>query len=221
MTLRPSPCLHLVTSRQRLLPAARSVAEEIAALEGLLDEAIDAGVDVVQVRERDLPAGLLLGLVSRIVKRAASTPTRVLVNERLDVAVAAGAAGVHLSSRGFPPTRARMVGPALMLGRSIHAGDASPDVETCDYLLFGTVFASESKPAGSPTAGVTGLALAVHASRRPVVAIGGISPERAAACVEAGAAGIAAIGAFLPPGRARDAMGPQRAVAAFRAALAI
>jgi thiamine-phosphate diphosphorylase len=220
VTSLPFPSLHLITSRHRLMPAARTVAQEIAALEAMLDDAIEAGVDVVQVRERDLPAGVLVGLVSRVVTRAASTQTRVLVNERLDVAVAAGATGVHLPSHGFAASRVRDVGPEMTVGRSIHPGDAPPDAEACDYLLFGTVFASESKAPESPNAGVAGLADAVRTSRRPVVAIGGISPDRAAACLDAGAAGVAAIGAFLPPGRARDAMGVREAVAAFRAALA-
>lgn len=221
MTSLPRPSLHLITSRRRLSPGAHTVAAELAALEAFLDDAIEAGVDVIQIRERDLEAGPLLGLVSRVLTRAASTPTRVLVNERADVARAAGAAGIHLPSNGFAADRVRAaMPPAWVIGRSIHPGDAPPDADACDYLLFGTVFPSESKGEGSPVAGLDALRAATSGAVCPVVGIGGITPARARACLDAGAAGVAAIGAFLPPGRARDAMGVRAAVEAFRAALA-
>lgn len=211
----PVPSIHLVSSRRRLSPDARTVRDEIVALESLIDEAIDAGVDVVQIRERDLDAGVLVALVGRVVSRAAGAATRVLVNERADVAAAAGAAGVHLPATGMWATRVRSIDPAWTIGRSIHAGDAPSDRSALDYVLFGTVFPSESKTAGEPVAGLDGLREAVRTVDRPVVAIGGITPANAAMCLSAGAAGIAAIGAFLPPGRARDAMGPRAAVRAF------
>lgn len=220
MTGLPSPSLHLITSRQRLLPDARTLAAELVALEALVDDAIEAGVDVVQLRERDMDAGPLLALASRIVARAAATRTLVLVNDRADVAMAAGAAGVHLPSTGVPADRLRALEPAWVLGRSIHVGDTPSDPGECDYLLFGTVFPSESKGEGSPVAGLDALHAAALAAGPPVVAIGGITPDRARACLGAGAAGVAAIGAFLPPGRARDAMGVRAAIAAFRAAMA-
>jgi thiamine-phosphate diphosphorylase len=215
----PVPALHLVTSRRRLSPDARTVLDELRALEALLDAALESGVDVVQIRERDLDAGALFALVSRVVGRAASLDTRVLVNERADVARAAGAAGVHLPSSGMSADRIRTVEPAWTIGRSIHEGDDPPDRGACDYLLFGTVFVSESKMEGSPVAGVDGLARAVRLTGRPVVAIGGVTPDRVRSCLDAGAVGVAAIGSFLPPGRARDAMGVRAAVAAYRAAL--
>jgi thiamine-phosphate diphosphorylase len=219
VTALPVPSLHLVTSRQRLSPHARTISAEIAALERLLDEAIDAGVDVVQVRERDVGAGLLHAFVSRVVVRAASTRTQVLVNERADVALAAGAAGVHLPSAGLPADRVRSMDRAWIIGRSIHGGDEPRDRGACDYLLFGTVFTSESKPQDSPVAGLDALRAMTRTAGRPVVAIGGLTPHRARACLEAGAAGVAAIGAFLPRGRARDAMGTRHAALAFRDAI--
>jgi thiamine monophosphate synthase len=92
------------------------------------------------------------------------------------------------------------------------------DSADADYLLFGTVFATESKP-GQQAAGLDALSRAVARNSRPVLAIGGVTPARAAACVDAGASGVAAIGAFLPPGRSADAMGMGPAVRAFREAL--
>jgi thiamine-phosphate diphosphorylase len=183
----PDRSLHLVTSRLRLSPEARTLRAELAALEAMIDDAIDAGVDVVQVRERDLPAGVLLGLVSRLRSRAASGSTRVIVNDRSDVAAAAGADGVHLPSHGVSAVRLRRIEPAWVLGRSIHGAERPADCAACDYLLYGTVFPSASKSSGSPVAGLDGLRIAVNATGRPVVAIGGITPPRVRDCLDAGA----------------------------------
>jgi thiamine-phosphate diphosphorylase len=209
-----------VTSRRRLSPDARTVRDEVLALEALLDTALESGIEVVQLRERDLDAGILFTLVSRVVVRAASTGTRILVNERADVARAAGAAGVHLPSSGMSAGRIRTMDPAWVIGRSIHEGDAPPDRGSCDYLLFGTVFGSESKARGSQVAGLAALQTAAKTAGRPVVAIGGVTPALAQSCLGAGAAGVAAVGAFLPPGRARDALGVREAALAFQAAMA-
>lgn len=216
MSLLPVPSIHLITSRGRLSPDARTVHAEIAALEAFVDEAIDAGVDVVQIRERDLAAALLYDVVNRVMARARTSRTRVLVSERADVAAAARAAGVHLPSTGMSASRMRQVDPGWIIGRSIHAGDVPVDRTFADYLLFGTVFPSESKPAHATVAGIEGLRAAVAATGRPVVAIGGVTPTRARECLAAGASGVAAIGAFLPPGRARGALGPRAAIAAFK-----
>ena len=211
------PSIHLVTSRVALAPEARTTTAALAALERQLDDAVDAGIDVVHIRERDLDAAVLLAFVSRVVSRAAATRTSVLVSERADAALAAGAAGVHLPSVSMAADRVRTLGPEWLIGRSIHAGDLPADRGACDYLLFGTVFPSASKAPGSPVAGLAGLAEAVSRTGRPVVAIGGVNEERVRACLDAGAAGIAAIGLFLPAGRTPDAIGVRAAVAALRA----
>ena len=215
----PPLSLHLVTSRQRLAPDARTPAQALLALESQIDEAIAAGVDVVQVRERDLDARVLWAFVARLVARAGGSATRVIVNDRLDVALAAGAAGVHLPAAGLAADRVRVLAADLLVGRSIHVGDMPADRAACDYLYFGTVFPSESKGPGRPAAGLVALVDTVARVARPVVAIGGVTPERVTSCLDAGAVGIAAISAFLPPGRAHDALGPRQAVAEFRARL--
>lgn len=218
MTPLPRPSLMLVTDRRRLSPDARTIGQELAALERFLDEAIEAGVDLLQLREPAVPAGSLARLARRAAARAAGTRVRVLVNDRADVAAVAGAAGVHLPARGLPASRLRVIDRGWLVGRSVHSGEAvdEPDV---DYLIFGTVFPSASKP-GEAGAGLAGLGEAARAARVPVLAIGGITPPRAAACAAAGAAGVAAIGVFLPPGRAPEAMGIGPAARALRAALA-
>jgi thiamine-phosphate pyrophosphorylase len=90
-----------------------------------------------------------------------------------------------------------------------------------DYFVFGTVFASQTKSPGAPVHGIPGLAAAVSATDIPLIAIGGMTPGRAAECVAVGAAGVAAIGAFLPPGRSAGAMGVAAAAGAFHAAMAL
>lgn len=213
----PRPSLVLVTSRRRLSPDARTARDEWQALEAFLDRAIDARVDVIQIRESDADAGQLGACVEAIARRGAAADVKVIVNDRLDVAIACGADGVHLPAHGLPSERARRLMPAGVIGRSVHQGEGL-DPGGLDYLLFGTVFPSESKP-GLEAAGLGALADTVARSRRPVLAIGGITPSRARACLEAGASGVAAIGAFLPPGCAPDAMGVGPAVRAFREAL--
>lgn len=220
MNLLPPFSIHLITSRVRLAPEAATVSQEVAALERQLDEAIDAGVDIIHIRERDLEGRVLADLVSRVVGRAAETRTRVIVNERADVAKMAAAAGVHLPSAGCSGRRVRDLEPTWIIGRSIHGNDDPVDRAACDYLLFGTVFGSESKP-GATTSGIEGLARAAGRFEQPVIALGGVTPARVAACVAAGAGGVAAIGAFLPPGRAVDAGGTRQAVARFREAVAV
>jgi thiamine-phosphate pyrophosphorylase len=205
-----------VTDRHAVDPSARTERDALAALEAQLDEAIEAGIDLIQVRERDLEARDLSACVRRLVEKLRSTPTRVVVNDRADVAVAAGAHGLHLRSDGPQAARIRQwLGEAFMIGRSVHSPSEALAAGPVDYLVFGTVFPSRSKLDG-PAAGVTGLERTVEAAGAPVLAIGGITPDRVADCRAAGAAGIAAIGVFLPPGRTPDALGPRAAIASFR-----
>jgi thiamine-phosphate pyrophosphorylase len=192
------PTLCLVTDRRRLTQQARTTRDELAALEAALDEATTAGIDVIQVRERDLEAGDLAAFVARVVRRTRGTATRVVVNERADVARVADADGVHLRSDGPAVDRIRAWGPtAWWVGRSIHSAAEGEGHQSADYLLFGTTFPSTSKPAGAPIAGLAALREAVRASAAPIWAIGGVTPETARACIDAGAKGVAAIAAFL------------------------
>jgi thiamine-phosphate pyrophosphorylase len=215
----PDPCLCAVTARSRVSPDARTTRDELRALLAFIDALIEAGVDLLQIREVDLDVRRLTEVVTSAVTAADGTPTRVLVNSCLDVARRAGAAGVHLKesdSRSVASLRAD--GP-LMVGRSLH-GDVADRDEGLDYVIFGTVHPTVSKP-DAPVKGLAGLAAAAAASRCPVLAIGGITPERARLCLQAGAGGVAAIGAFLPEGRSPEALGPARAVQAFRAAFTL
>lgn len=163
--------------------------------------AIDAGIDVLQIREPDLEAIELHELVKEIVAMARGSQCRVVVNDRLDVAIASGAAGVHLRGDSMPPDAARRVAPrGLLIGRSVHAVEEAVEIAAdVDYLIAGTVWRSESKEGGGqyPLLGPEGLAAIAARVRVPVVAIGGVTLDRISAVHAAGAAGIAAIGLFM------------------------
>jgi thiamine-phosphate pyrophosphorylase len=170
------------------------------ALLALIGAAAQAGVDLIQIRVRDLEAGALAGLTRDAIEGVSGTAARIVVNDRLDVALAAGAGGVHLRGDGLPAARARAIAsPGFLIGRSVHSEDEAAEIEAaggCDYLMFGTVFPSESKPAEHPVAGLDALARVCARVRIPVIAVGGITVSVAADVRRAGAAGVAAIGAF-------------------------
>lgn len=187
-----TPVVCLVTDRRRI----RLTDDGLAAM---VERAARAGVELVQVRERDLDGGPLLRLVRLCLDAVHGTRTRVLVNERVDVALAAGAHGVHLRGESMPAARVRrMVPPGFLIGRSVHTVGEAEDVARAgglDYLLFGTVLATASKPGRAP-AGIDTLARVVSATALPVLAVGGVGPDTAGAVGSSGAAGFAAIGLF-------------------------
>lgn len=163
--------------------------------------AVEAGVDALQIRERDLEAGELARLCADIVLLARGTRSRVIVNDRLDVALACGADGVHLRGDSLPPSAVRaMVPRGFLVGRSVHSLEEAETVaREVDYLIAGTVWATDSKP-GLRTAsllGPQGLSGIAHHVRIPVLGIGGVSIDRIPAVAASGAAGVAAIGLFI------------------------
>jgi thiamine-phosphate pyrophosphorylase len=161
-------------------------------------EAVQAGVDLIQVRERDLDGRPLATLVAELVRLTRGTATRVVVNDRLDVALACGADGVHLRGDSMPPEAARSIVPAgFLIGQSVHAGqDAKTAAAGADYLVAGTVFPTLSKAGLTEWLGVEGLARICRSVSVPVLAIGGMTVDRLPGIAAAGAAGIAAIGLF-------------------------
>ena len=196
--------LCLVTDRRRFGSAATDSIERLVDLVG---RAAQAGVNLVQIRESDLDDRSLIDLVSRAVERTAQTKTRVVVNDRVDIALSAGAAGVHLRHDSAPAERVRsLCPPSWLLGRSVHNVDEAEHVAksgAIDYLIMGTVFESVSKP-GCVPAGIDALAEVVGRVPVPVLAIGGITVGRAEAVGRSGAGGIAAVGAFMAAGSGAD-----------------
>lgn len=216
--------LTLVTDCRRACPDARTDRALVTEALGWLSHAIDAGVDAIQIREHNLAAATLRDLTHEVVAAVHGTATRVIVNDRADVALVAGAHGVHLRDDGWPADRVRQLAahgasrPAFagrwIVGRSVHAGGPWPGATSLDYVIFGAVFGS----AGKPARGVDALRAVVDSSPVPVLAIGGVTVETAPACLEAGASGVAAVGLFLPAGQAPGALGPRVAVTRLRAA---
>lgn len=208
--------LTLITDCRRACPDARTEQAVVAGALRWLSAAVEAGIDVIQVREHAMAASSVRDLTAGVVAQSRGTRTRVIVNDRADVAIAAHADGVHLRDDGWPVARVRGLpgGRMWIVGRSIHGERAaSSELAGVDYVTFGAVFGSGGKPAR----GVESLRRVVAAGPVPVVAVGGITVANAASCRDAGAAGVAAISLFLPPGCAPDALGPREAVRRLRA----
>jgi thiamine-phosphate pyrophosphorylase len=159
------------------------------------ERAVQNGVEMIQVREKDLSARDLLNLVCRIRDIARGSATRVLVNDRLDVAMAAGIDGIHLPGNGLPAERVR--GLVQVLGVSVHSAEAAIAAEKAraDFIVFGPIF---DTPGKSPV-GLDALRHIAAQVQIPVLAIGGIDENNAAKVLEAGAAGFAAIRMFQRP----------------------
>jgi thiamine-phosphate pyrophosphorylase len=189
----------MVTDRRRLVGDARAGE---AALARRAAEAAGAGVDLVQVREKDLADRALRDLVAAVRAAVSGTATRVLVNGRPDVALAAGAHGVQLPEEGLPVAEVKRAFPTLVIGASCHSVDSARRAagDGADFILLGPVFATPGKE--ERTLGLDTLSAAVSAVNVPVHAIGGVTPVRVAALRAAGARGAAAIRPFLegPPG---------------------
>src|SRR6266704_1588571 len=154
--------------------------------------AVRDGMDMIQIREKDLPAKDLFDLVCEIRDLAAGTTTRVLVNDRLDIALAARVDGVHLPSNGLPPERVRP--HAQVVGVSTHAIEEAIAAEQAraDFIVFGPIFESPGKKA----VGLEPLRNVVASVKIPVLAIGGITAMNCQKVLNAGAAGIAGIRLF-------------------------
>lgn len=166
-------------------------------------EAAAAGVDLIQIREGDLAAGELAALTTDVVGATRGSATRVVVNDRVDVAVACGADGVHLRGDSMPAARVRAMTPeGFLIGCSVRErGEAVAAARAADYLIAGTVFPTTSKSGLTVFLGLPGLAAISKAVSVPVLAIGGMSVARSADVAAAGAGGLAAISLFADPDR--------------------
>ena len=201
----PEPCLALVTNR-RLCPSERTLADVVSA-------ACDGGIDVVQVREKDLPGGALLTLAQEL-REATRGRALLTVNERVDVALACEADGVQLGEDALPVEEARrLLGSDALIGRSVHsvAGAVEAEAAGADFLLVGPIFATPSHPE-IPGAGTALLEQVRRAVAVPFLAIGGVDASNVEEVARAGASGAAVVRTVLA------APDPAQAAADLRAA---
>ena len=196
--------LYLITDR-RQAPGGDLLAAVGRALEG--------GVRAVQLREKDLPGRELYGLAAALRRLTARHGAKLLVNDRVDVALAAEADGVHLGVASIPPKEARrLLGPGALVGCSTHnLGEvAEAEAGSADFVTFGPVYATPSKAVYGPPVGIAALRSACAAARIPVFALGGVGPGNVPEVLGAGAWGIGAISALLA---ARDPFAAARELA--------
>ncbi|MBF8266584.1 MAG: thiamine-phosphate diphosphorylase [Dehalococcoidia bacterium] len=185
----PVPCLCLVTDRK--LCSSDSLEERVAA-------AVSGGVDMVQLREKDMPGGELLALALRL-RSITQGKALLIINDRLDVALAAGADGLHLPQDSLSVRQARRVVPSrFLLGKSVHNPDSASlaAAEGADYLVLGTIFPTSSHP-GAPTGGLSLISAVTRLVDTPVLVIGGVDSHNIASVIGAGAQGIAVVSAIL------------------------
>lgn len=194
--------LCLVTDRRRLGAAIGARPWEfIDAVEAQVVTAARAGIDVVQIRESDLDAAPLVALVRSITRMCRGTAAKILVNDRIDVALAAGAAGVHLKESSFSPAEARRLAPrGFIIGGSVHTPVTAAARRSADFLIAGTVMPTVSKQPADylEWKGLEKVIVAAHGT--PVLGIGGLDLSSIPMLAASGAAGLAAVGAFIPTG---------------------
>ena len=163
----------------------------------LVRAAVDAEVPLFQIREKSLSGRVLFELVARAAELTRGSKTRLLVNDRSDIARAAGADGVHLTTHSLPVDVVRKIyGAEFLIGVSTHSLDEARAARAAgaDFIVFGPVFETESKRVYGPPQGLDKLSeVTRELGEFPVVAIGGITLENAGECFRAGASGVAAI----------------------------
>lgn len=191
MTIQSLPPLYLVTNRHQT---------NNRSLLTVLHEAFQAGVRLIQLREKDLDTRRLLSLATEVLTIARSYNASLLINDRVDLAQAIGADGVHLRANSLPiPVTRRMLGPKALIGASAHSQQEVMAAESqgADFIVFGPIYDTASKRDFGPPLGVRGLEEVKGLCQKPLFAIGGLTPARVAEVREAGAYGVAVISSIL------------------------
>jgi len=184
-------------------------------LETVVDRACGAGIRAVQLREKGLSGRALHGLALTMREVTRRRASRLFINDRADIALGVGADGVHCPESGLPVRVARRVCPGALVGASAHSLERAAEAGAAgaDFVLFGPVFPTPSKESFGEPQGLKALSVVARDAGVPVFAIGGITPENAALCLDQGAAGVGVVSAILS---AKDV---PAAVEAFRRSL--
>lgn len=203
MSLRLShPILYLIT-RGASTEATTPDAVEFDNILQQVSAAVDAGINLIQIREKQLTARTLFELTERAVAVTRGTTTRILVNDRADIAAGAGASGVHLTTQSIETAIVRKTfGPDFIIGTSTHTPSEATAAreQGADFAVFGPVYETSSKLQYGAPLGLKKLAATARMLKGfPLLALGGISIDNARQCFAAGAAGVAGITLFSGP----------------------
>jgi thiamine-phosphate pyrophosphorylase len=201
------PILYLITRGA----TAETTTPDRPEFQEVLDQisaATAAGIDLIQIREKRLTARVLFELAQRAVEQTNGTATKILINDRADIAAGAGAAGVHLTTQSIQASSIRKTfGKDFLIGASTHSIEEATAAREggADFAVIGPVFETSSKSEYGRPLGLEALA---EAARRlapfPLLALGGVSIENAQSCLDAGASGIAGISLFADPARLKS-----------------
>lgn len=191
-SLDPDPTLYLITDRHRC-PEGRTLIETV-------EQSLASGLRMVQLREKDLPAAELWPLCQQLRALTRRYQAQLLINDRVDLALACDADGVHLGEHALPVEVARrLLGPSRLIGVSAHSPERILDAARsgADFCTFSPVYETPSKRAYGEPQGLDKLREACQASPLPVFALGGIRPDRITPVLQQGASGVALISAIL------------------------
>lgn len=193
------PIIYLITSGQTTFRTTPQ-SESFSRLLKLVEAAVSAEIELIQLREKNLSTNVRFDLTTRAAAIARGSQSRLLVNDRADVAQAADAAGVHLTSRSIEASVIRKVfGDEFLIGVSTHSIEEVQAAQAggADFVVFGPVFETASKLEYGPPLGVEKLReVTAKAESFPVLALGGVSLDNVGDCFRAGASGVAAIRMF-------------------------
>lgn len=197
------PILYLITSGETT-PETTPASEAFSRLLNLIEAAVAGNIDLIQLREKNLHTRVLYELTMAAAEIMRGRHTRLLVNDRADVALATGASGVHLTTRSIKTSVIRHAfGDEFLIGVSTHSVAQAREARNgqADFAVFGPVFETASKLVYGKPLGLEKLQqVAADLAPFPVLALGGITPANAADCFRAGASGLAAIGLLKDPG---------------------
>ena len=191
-----APVIYLITSGETT-PQTTLHSKDFSQLLNLVEAAVAAKIDLIQLREKNLRTRVLFDLTTRAAEIVRGSQTRLLVNDRADVALAAGASGVHLTSRSIKtPVIRQTFSAEFLIGVSTHSPEEveAACADGADFAVFGPVFETASKLVYGQPLGLESLRqVATKSGSLPVFALGGVTLDNVAGCFRAGASGIAAI----------------------------